>query len=110
MNSREEVAKENEMANIRRSTSAMQTEVDFLSKIMEKPVVGTTFSKFAGFYNPAHETTKRRTLEDDDKDDDLTKALEEDRRGADYTHRKKKDWMKSYMDESVKYAAVGKGK
>ena len=98
-------------ADIARSTSSMQSEIDFISKVMDKPVIGTTLSKFVGFYSPAYDVGyKKARLEDGLTDDVLTEALTADRKGKNYGHRKKKDWMKTYMDECVKYAAVTKGK
>ena len=99
-----------DLQDIARSNSSMQAEIDFISTIMEKPVIGTTFAKFVGFYCPVHEKTMKTVqLDDAEKDDALTAALEADRNGPNYGHRKKRDWMKHYMDEDVKYRAV-KGK
>eukprot|EP00759_Apiculatamorpha_spiralis_P048402 PhF_6_TR43625/c0_g1_i1/m.67018 len=98
-------------ADIARSTSSMQAEINFVSRIMEKPVIGTSLSKFVGFYSPAYDAAPQKvSLEDGVKDPELTSALEDDRKSVHYRHRKKRDWMKSYMDECVKYAAVTKGK
>jgi len=96
---------------IRRSTSSMQSEIEFISKVIDKSVMGTSLSKFVGFYSPAFEVcTQKARLDDNLKDETLTAALEADRKSKSYGHRKKRDWMKTYMDECVKYAAVTKGK
>jgi hypothetical protein len=77
-----------------------------------KPVVGTSFARFLNQYSPEHDKAYERADANHGKylDPDLSKLLEEERASTlAKQHNKKKDWMKSYMDECVKFQSITKG-
>eukprot|EP01006_Ploeotia_vitrea_P048365 TRINITY_DN67227_c7_g1_i1.p1 TRINITY_DN67227_c7_g1~~TRINITY_DN67227_c7_g1_i1.p1 ORF type:complete len:243 (-),score=13.80 TRINITY_DN67227_c7_g1_i1:897-1625(-) len=71
----------------------------------KSPRLGTSFSRFAGFFSPSYTEMKRKCDEDQQLDEELTERLHHEAK-YERGHRKKKDWMKVYQDESVKFAAV----
>jgi hypothetical protein len=78
-----------------------------------KPMVGTSMARFLNQYNPFHDKPYERPSPNQGLvlDAQLEKMLEEDRKSQRMNvHRKKKDWMKSYMDEWVKFQSITKGK
>ena len=77
-----------------------------------QPVVGTSFARFLNQYSPEHDKPFERAAPNGGKyqDPDLTKLLEEERPSRlAKAHNKKKDWMKSYMDECVRFQSITKG-
>eukprot|EP00906_Rhabdomonas_costata_P027111 RCo038551 len=60
---------------------------------------GTGLSRFTGFYSPRYCAPVEPPAEDQEFSRMLRQYQEEDRR----THRRK-DWMKAYYDELVKYS------
>ena len=78
-----------------------------------KPIVGTSTARFLNQYNTYHDKPLvRPTLNDGVYlDPDLTRILEEERRAQVFQqHHKHKDWVKSYMDECVKFQSITKGR
>lgn len=75
-----------------------------------KTLIGTGQARFLNQYNPLHDKPyEKPTLNTGIYvDPDLAKLLEDERNGC-KQHHKKKDIMKTYHDECVKYAAVTKG-
>jgi hypothetical protein len=75
-----------------------------------KSLIGTGQARFLNQYNPLHDKPfERPTLNTGIYvDPDLAKLLEQERNAC-KEHHKKKDIMKTYHDECVKYAAVTKG-
>ncbi len=76
-----------------------------------KPVVGTSMARFLNQYNPDYDKGYQRL--DNNRgaylDPELQKVLEEERMSRlAKAHNKKKDWMKSYMDECVKFQSITK--
>eukprot|EP00672_Neobodo_designis_P015482 CAMPEP_0174850454 /NCGR_PEP_ID=MMETSP1114-20130205/19440_1 /TAXON_ID=312471 /ORGANISM="Neobodo designis, Strain CCAP 1951/1" /LENGTH=94 /DNA_ID=CAMNT_0016084915 /DNA_START=43 /DNA_END=327 /DNA_ORIENTATION=+ len=77
-----------------------------------KPVVGTSFARFLNQYSPEHDKPYTRADPNQGKyqDPELAKLLEEERTSRlNKAHNKKKDWMKSYMDECVRFQSITKG-
>ena len=80
--------------------------------------IGCTTARYLGWYcDTLDKPHERSTLNTGViLDDELTRMLEEDRQSHDMTrHRKKKDQLKTFMDEIEKYKSVtgggrGKGK
>ena len=78
-----------------------------------KPMVGTSMARFLNQYNPHHDKPYERPNPNQGLylDPELTKLLEEERKSAYMAkNHKRKDWMKSYMDEWVKFSSITKGK
>ena len=78
-----------------------------------KTVVGTGMARFLNQYNPQYDRPFDRPHPNLGLvlDPELTKALEEERNDKmAKAHNRRKDWMKHYMDECVKFQAITKGK
>lgn len=77
-----------------------------------KPVVGTSQARFLNQYNPIFDKPYERPTLNQGKvlDPELTRLLEEERHSLNKRNNKQKDWMKSYMDECVKFQSITKGK
>lgn len=75
-----------------------------------KSLIGTGQARFLNQYNPLYDKAyEKPTLNTGTFiDADLAKMLEEERL-SNQQHHKKKDFMKMYHDECVRYAAVTKG-
>lgn len=75
-----------------------------------KSLIGTGQARFLNQYNPLHDKPyEKPTLNTGIYiDPDLAVLLEEERR-SNQQHHKKKDFMKSYHDECVRFAAITKG-
>lgn len=76
-----------------------------------KPIVGTGMARFLNQYNPEYDQPFRRTDNNRGQyiDPDLAKELERERQSAAAKqHNKRKDWMKNYMDECVKFQSITK--
>jgi hypothetical protein len=75
-----------------------------------KPIVGTGMSRFLNQYNPAYDCAYERPslTQGQQLDGELTEMLAEDRARIAKRHNRKKDWMKSYMDECVKFESITK--
>jgi hypothetical protein len=74
-----------------------------------KPIVGTGMARFLNQYNPEHDKPYER--QDNNRgqyiDQELAKLLEEERQALQAKqHNKRKDWMKNYMDECVKFKSI----
>ena len=77
-----------------------------------KSLIGTSQARFLNQYNPQFDKPIEHKSLDSGAyiDPELAKLLEEERRSAAMQqHHKKKDFMKSYHDECVKFAAITKG-
>ncbi len=77
-----------------------------------KSLIGTSQARFLNQYNPLFDKPiSHKTLDDGAYiDPELAKLLEQERRSAEMQkHRKKRDEMKTYHDECVKYGAIIKG-
>lgn len=92
----------------------------FLVGLMAEPqqpeelqsIVGSGMARFLNQYNPYHNKPYERPTANQGVylDPDLQSALEAERKAtAARQHNKKKDWMKSYMDECVKFQSITKG-
>ncbi len=74
------------------------------------PIVGTGVARFLNQYNPEYDRPYQRACENKPYlDPELTKVLEAERTGPGARqYNKRKDWMKSYMDECVKFQSITK--
>ena len=77
-----------------------------------KPVVGTGMARFLNQYNPQFDKPYERPNPNQGRqlDPELTAALEAERIETNKSHNRRRDWIKAYMDECVKFAAITKGK
>lgn len=84
--------------------SAMSTQTGL------KSLIGTGQARFLNQYNPLHDKPFEKTTLNTGIyiDPDLAKLLEADRK-ENRQHCKRKDEMKSYHDECVRFAAITKG-
>ncbi len=77
-----------------------------------KSLIGTSQARFLNQYNPMYDKKIQfKTLDDGNYiDPELATLLELERRSSlMQQHHKKKDEMKAYHDECVKYGAITKG-
>jgi hypothetical protein len=87
-----------------------QRELDRTAPVgfQKASVIGTHLSRFTGFFSPEYNTQTKR-LGPGDRDPRTDLELEKqmtDERSQGTQWRRRKDWMKSYQDEFVKFAAV----
>lgn len=78
-----------------------------------KPIVGTTMARFLNQYNPYNSRPYERPTMNQNQilDPELTAALAAERASSKMAvHHRKKDWVKAYMDECVKFQNIMKGK
>lgn len=75
-----------------------------------KTLIGTTQARFLGQYNPLYDKPYEKPSLNSGIyiDRELAELLEADRNGN-TQHHKRKDFMKSYHDECVRFAAITKG-
>ena len=76
-----------------------------------KPIVGTSMARFLNQYSPEHDCPYKHLDNNRGQyiDPELSRLLEEERKSQESKrHNKRKDWMKSYMDECVKFQSITK--
>ncbi|KAJ9458598.1 hypothetical protein DIPPA_02895 [Diplonema papillatum] len=72
-------------------------------------MVGTSLSRFLGFYNPAFDKPSQKKCDVVDMGSpELRQRLHDEAAEAGKAVNRKKDWMKEYLDEQVRYACVNK--
>ncbi len=94
------------------SSSSAAAASDPTAAVPTATIVGTGMARFLNEYTAAHDRPFERLGMNRDVvlDDELSRLLEEERRsGAFKAHNKKKDWIKHYMDECVKFQSITKG-
>ena len=72
-------------------------------------MVGTNLSRFLGFYNPAFDKSYTSKSDIEDKgSNEIKQYLADEAKELNKTANRKKDWMKEYLDEKVRYGAINK--